>query len=86
MSKLLNKDVIPTGYILGLGRDYPHPRIAHLYKGSFGDPGLPMCRYGWNRGGGETYSIWRGNMGQDGVCAICLRRARQGLNGVMVKP
>jgi hypothetical protein len=73
---------IPDGYILGLGRDYPHPRTAHLYKGDFSDPGLPMCRKGWNRNDGQGYSIWRGNMGRDGVCKICLRRARAGLDGV----
>lgn len=70
------------GYIAGLGRDYPHPKIAHLYKGDFNDPGLPMCRYGWNRDGGTSYSIWRNNSGANGVCKICLRRARQGLDGV----
>lgn len=79
--KILTND-IPAGYIVGLGRDYPYPRIAHLYKGNFLDPGLPMCRYGWNRDNGESYSIWRGNWGNDGLCKICLRRARAGLNGV----
>lgn len=73
---------IPAGYILGLGRDYPHPKLAHLYKGDFSDPGLPMCRRGWNRDDGESYSIWRGNMGKNGICKVCLRRARAGLQGV----
>lgn len=77
---------IPKGYILGLGRDHPHPKLAHLYKGDFGDPGLPMCRHGWNRDDGQSYSIWRGNMGEDGVCAICLRRAQKGLDGFEAKP
>ena len=73
---------VPDGYIAGLGRDYPHPPLAHLYKGDFSDPGLPMCRHGWNRDGGESYSIWRRNTGRKGICRICLRRARLGLDGV----
>lgn len=43
-----------TERFTGLGRDYPHPDHAHLYHGDFSDPGLPMCRYGWNREGGES--------------------------------
>ena len=76
---------IPDGYITGLERTYPHKLLAHLYKGDFSDPGLPMCRRGWNRDGGESYSIWRGQIGRDGVCAVCLRRAQKGLNGVETK-
>lgn len=73
---------LPPGYIAGLGREYPRPKLAHLYKGTFADPGLPMCKRGWNRDGGTSYSIWRGNMGEDGYCKVCLRRARAGLDGV----
>lgn len=73
---------MPDGYILGLGRDNPRPMTAPLYKGDFSDPGLPMCRKGWNRDNGQSYSIWRGNMGRNGVCKICLRRARAGLGGM----
>ena len=73
---------IPDGYILGLGRDYPHPKVSHLYEGPYHDPGLPMCRYGWNRDERSSYSIWRGNIGKDGVCSVCLKRARAGLPGV----
>lgn len=73
---------VPEGYIAGLGRDHPYPERAHLYKGTFADPGLPMCPYGWNRDGGSSYSIWRGNYGRKGVCKICLRRAEKGLDGV----
>ena len=76
---------VPVGYILGLGRDYPHPPLAHLYKGTFGEPGLPMCARGWNRDGGTSYSIWRGNVGTKGICKTCLRRAREGRDGVQAK-
>jgi len=69
---------VPDGYITGLGRDYPHPRTAHLYKGTFSDPGDPMCARGWNRDGGTSYSIWRNNVGDGGICKICIRRANEG--------
>lgn len=72
---------VPEGYITGLGRDYPHPKLAHLYKGDFADPGLPMCRRGWNRGE-DGYSIWRGNIGKKGICKVCMKRAQAGKDGV----
>lgn len=75
---------VPEGYITGLGRDYPHPRLSHLYKGDFSDPGLPMCRNGWNRGE-YGYSIWRGNIGVGGICKTCLKRAKNGMEGVELK-
>lgn len=67
---------VPDGYVVGLGRDYPHPKTAHLYKGTFAAPGRPMCKRGFNRGDG--YSIWRNSFGDYEVCAVCLRRAHQG--------
>lgn len=76
------KDDVPEGYILGLGRDVPHPPLAHLYKGTFAEPGLPMCPHGWNRDNGQSYSIWRGNVGTKGICKTCLRRAREGRDGI----
>lgn len=72
---------LPSGYIMGLGRDVPHPKRAHLYKGDFSDPGLGMCRYAYNRKE-YGYSIWRGNDGELGVCKICYKRAMQGLDGI----
>jgi len=75
---------VPVGYIAGLGRDVPHPARSHLYKGTFTDPGLPMCRYGWNRDKGTSYSIWRGNVGRKGICRTCLKRALAGLPPVEV--
>ena len=70
---------IPDGYVAGLVRDYPTARVAHLYKGDVADPGWPMCKAGWNRDEGASYSIWRGNEGTQGVCARCVRRAQKGL-------
>lgn len=72
---------VPKGYITGLGRDIPHPRIAHLYQGTFGDLGLGMCRYAYNRKE-DGYSIWRGNEGIYGICKLCMNRAQKGLDGV----
>lgn len=81
IGRSIMKDV-PDGYIVGLGRDNPYPKLSHLYKGDFSDPGLPMCRHGWNRENGAAYSIWRGNIGMNGICKICLKRANKNLDGV----
>lgn len=70
---------IPTGYIAGQSRDHDDDhKVTHLYKGDFTDPGFPMCVRGWNRDNGRSYSIWRGNVSNGGVCAICFRRAIAG--------
>lgn len=73
-----HREEIPDGYIAGLVRDdYEHNRhVTHLYKGTFNDPGDPMCRYGWNRLE-WGYSIWRNVIGSSGLCKICLRRVRE---------
>lgn len=71
-----------TNYVSGLGRSVPHPKLAHLYEGPFDDPGDPMCKRGWNRDEGASYSIWRNNVGDNGICKVCLRRAEKGLKGV----
>ena len=73
--------MIPNGYITGLDRNDQH-LVAHLYKGTFGDPGLPMCVRGWNRSDGEEYSIFRNNIGDSRICKICSRRALAGKEGV----
>jgi hypothetical protein len=75
-------------YRPGLGRDVPAPRIAHRYEvdpTSQMDFGNPMCIYGWNRDSGESYSIWRGNVGTNGICKFCIRRASRGLDGLPSK-
>lgn len=77
--------LIPKGYISGLGRDYPYPNLAHLYEGTVIDPGLPMCRRGYNRDSGQSYSIWRNNIGSGGICLVCLKRAAKGLHGIEPK-
>ena len=74
---------IPDGYIVGLVRDpiETNSHVAHLYKGTFHDPGDPMCRLGWNRKE-YGYSIWRGVIGHAGICKMCLRRASKNLEPV----
>lgn len=73
------------GYIEGMDRgDAGERRVSHLYKGDFNDPGLPMCQRGWNRGE-DGYSIFRGVQSPKGTCAICLRRAIGGNEGVVNK-
>ena len=58
---------------------------THLYDGTFSDPGLPLCKYGWTRMPYEYgYSIFRGNVSKKGICKICRRRADKGLNGVII--
>jgi len=69
------------GYIEGLDRNDQH-LVAHLYKGTMSNPGLPMCGRGWNRSDGSGYSIFRGNVGKAGICKICIRRALAGKDGV----
>jgi hypothetical protein len=66
------------GYITGLGRDYPRPKKAHLYRGTFSEPIEPLCKRGWNRGERE-FSIWRNNIGSEGICRHCIRKARKEL-------
>ena len=73
---------IPEGYITGQGREWPCIRRTHLYQGSFADIGLPMCRHGWNRDDGESFSIWRNNVGPKGICKTCMKRAEKSLPGV----
>ena len=67
-------------YIVGQDRNEPEA-VAHLYNGTFDNPGLPMCVRGWNRSDGEGYSIFRDNW-TGAICKVCLRRAKQKKDGV----
>jgi hypothetical protein len=78
---------IPDGYITGISRRRSHRSpftreimypVAHLYKGTFSNVGQPMCKRGYEVEG--DISIWRGNVGPKGICSVCLRRARAGLD------
>ena len=72
---------IPEGYIAALARNKP-AQVSHLYKGSFHEPGNPMCRNGWTNPGLQEYSILRGNIGAKGICKTCLKRALAGKEGI----
>lgn len=79
---------IPDGYRPGMDRSPEGGnRVTHLYTigKDIMDFQLPMCFRGWNRDNGESYSIWRGNISNKGICLICFKRAKEGRNGVMSK-
>jgi hypothetical protein len=66
-----------TEYVVGQDRNEENV-VAHLYKGTFDNPGEPMCLRGWNRSNGDGYSIFRGDINAvNGICKICLRRAQE---------
>lgn len=69
--------ILPDGYITGLDRNDQH-LVAHIYKGPYSNPEGPMCARGWNRANGHGFSIFRNNVGDAGVCNVCLRRLLAG--------
>ena len=76
-------EMIIDGYIEGMDRGgNGDKKVSHLYKGDFNDPGLPMCKRGWNRGE-DGYSIFRANSSPAGTCQICLSRALANRDGVL---
>lgn len=75
--------MIPDGYIPAISRQAAKgPKRSHLFKGTFKDPGLPMCGWGYSRYSIGYYSIFRNDIGEKGICKICMRRAKKGLDGV----
>ena len=78
---LLKMFNVPEGYITGQNR-ITDRRRTHLYQGPFDNPGLPMCRHGWNNGWNNPYSIWRNNIGPQGLCKTCMKRAKVNATGV----
>lgn len=77
MSKLYNQlfKMEADGFILGLERSpfSENKHKSHIYRGTFSDPGEPLCPLGYNRGK-DGYSIWRNNIGL-GICRRCLLNA-----------
>lgn len=80
-------DIVPgPEYVLGMDRSTQGKYMrSHYYLLKNGEY-EPMCRFAWNRDDGESFSIWRGHMGNRGLCKICLKRAQQGLGGVRPWP
>lgn len=37
-----------------------------------------MCGYGWNRSGGDSFSVFRGLPGTEGTCKLCQKNLREG--------
>jgi len=72
------------GYIIGLIREENAASryVSHIYKGTFNDPGDPMCKKGWNRG--SYYSIWRNNLGKN-ICKVCLKNTLKEINNLTIK-
>ena len=85
MPRIFDKSKVPEGYVVGLGRDHPHPLISHLYQGTYDEPKGPMCNNGANRDGGNRFSIWRGNVGENGICKTCMKRAIAGEDNIWKK-
>lgn len=83
-------------YVEAIGRNEGEDKQhSHLYEitrkidpktGQGYNQYLPMCRHGWNRSDGESFSIFRGHRGDKGLCKTCERRRKQGLPGVESKP
>lgn len=80
-------------YVEAVGRGTGQEKgVSHLYlETELPDPDdarftiedyAPMCAKGWNRDGGESFSIFRGWRGKRGLCKTCLKRAKAGLDGV----
>ena len=58
--------------------------VAHLYRGPFHKPGAPMCRRGYSREDGCSYSIFR-NQPFVPICKVCMRRAKQNKQPILTK-
>ncbi len=70
-------DAPPTvvSYIEGMGRnDGEERQVSHLYAILSDKSYLPMCRKGWNRSNGSSFSIFRGHTGAKGICKTCQKR------------
>jgi hypothetical protein len=61
-----------VGYRAGQCRNNPNA-ISHTYAMMSDGELWPMCGYGWNRGDGTAFSIFRGSPGTQGVCIVCAR-------------
>lgn len=75
-------------YVTGVFRgDNGENMVTHLYKGTFAEPGFPMCSRGWQRKWYDEsgkiedyeYSIFRNNVSNVGICMNCIKRAQKGL-------
>ena len=57
--------------------------LSHTYAQMTDGELWPMCGYGWNRSGGESFSIFRGAPGTRGDCKQCAKNIAAGRPPVM---
>ena len=60
------------------GFDGFYPKHSHTYAMMADGELWPMCGYGWNRSGGERFSILRSFPGSEGSCGLCRKNVRAG--------
>lgn len=53
--------------------------LSHTYAEMENGDLWPMCGYGWNRGGGGRFSIFRGSPGTEGDCRLCAKNVAKGM-------
>lgn len=59
-----------VGYRSGQDRN-DERALTHTYAMMSSGNLWPMCEYGWNRGNGARFSIFRGSPGTEGDCRLC---------------
>ena len=89
IKKLIDNEM--PHYILGLDRSYgaEFRFVSHIYYGKNDKmfPEKPMCKKGWNRDNGKSFSIWRNNLGKN-ICKTCIKNTLKQLkvsNKVIIK-
>lgn len=65
-------------YVEGMCRNDQHKVRSHMYAMREDGQLLPMCGYGWNRLGGQAFSIFRGHQSARGTCKLCLKNIAAG--------
>lgn len=73
-------------YVEAIGRNEGEDLTSHLYIEIGSNNYLPMCRKGWNRSNGASFSILRGHKGKKGLCKTCEKNRDAGRSGVEAKP
>jgi hypothetical protein len=70
-----------VGYRAGEDRNhaaYGTRSTTHTYAMMSDGKLWPMCGYGWNRSGGEAFSILRSAPGTQGDCKLCAKNIADG--------
>jgi hypothetical protein len=64
-------------YRFGQDRNEPGS-LSHTYAETTDGDLWPMCKFGWNRSDGSSFSIFRGPPGTEGDCALCRNNIKLG--------